>query len=91
MLLLYGQKNKSCVRVQDYMDLLKTHRENDADITIATHSVGWGQAPLRGLTRVDPDTGTRSFANSACNFLVAAVVAWMSEASAITGCQGDHH
>ena len=57
--------------VQDYMDLLKTHRENDADITIATHSVGWGQAPLRGLTRVDPDTGRVVFSSI---FLGAAIV-----------------
>lgn len=46
--------------VQDYMELLKKHREHDADITIATHSVGWGQATRRGLTRVDPDTGDSS-------------------------------
>lgn len=39
------------------MELLKRHRENDADVTIATHSVGWGQASRRGLTRVDPETG----------------------------------
>ena len=26
-------------------------------MTIATHSVGWGQAKLRGLARVDPDSG----------------------------------
>lgn len=44
--------------MQDYVELLKTHRENDADITIATHSVGWTQANRRGLTRVDPETGT---------------------------------
>ena len=43
--------------LQDYIELLKAHRENDADITIATHSVGWGQASRRGLTRVDPETG----------------------------------
>ena len=43
--------------LQDYIELLKAHRENDADITIATHSVGWGQANRRGLTRVDPETG----------------------------------
>lgn len=40
---------------QDYGALLRTHRENNADITIATHSVGWKQASLRGITRVDPD------------------------------------
>jgi hypothetical protein len=39
------------------VELLKKHREHDADITIATHSVGWGQATRRGLTRVDPNTG----------------------------------
>jgi ADP-glucose pyrophosphorylase len=42
----------SCL-VQDYAALLRTHRENNADITIATHSVGWKQASLRGITRVD--------------------------------------
>jgi glucose-1-phosphate adenylyltransferase len=41
----------------DYGDLINTHRSTGADITIATHSVGWGQAQLRGLCRVDPDTG----------------------------------
>lgn len=46
--------------MQDYVDLLKRHRENDADVTIATHSVGWGQASRRGLTRVDPETGACS-------------------------------
>ena len=43
--------------LQDYIELLTAHRENDADITIATHSVGWGQASRRGLTRVDPESG----------------------------------
>jgi len=43
--------------LQDYVELLKKHREFDADVTIATHSVGWGQATRRGLVRVDPDTG----------------------------------
>lgn len=42
---------------QDYGALLRTHRENNADITIATHSVGWKQASLRGITRVDSDGG----------------------------------
>ncbi|KAK9831226.1 hypothetical protein WJX74_008354 [Apatococcus lobatus] len=41
----------------DYRELLATHRQAGADVTIATHSVGWGQAKLRGLARVDPDTG----------------------------------
>ncbi len=40
---------------QDYGALLRTHREYNADITIATHSVGWKQASLRGITRVDND------------------------------------
>lgn len=43
--------------VQDYGALLRTHRENDADITIATHAVGKKQAYLRGITKVDRDTG----------------------------------
>jgi glucose-1-phosphate adenylyltransferase len=41
----------------DYVELLKKHRAYDADVTVATHSVGWGQASRRGLVRVDPDTG----------------------------------
>ncbi len=43
--------------MQDYGALLRTHRENDADITIATHAVGKKQAYLRGITKVDRDTG----------------------------------
>jgi len=51
------------------MELLKKHREHDADITIATHSVGWGQATRRGLTRVDPDTGDSSQTTKPCGAL----------------------
>ena len=43
--------------LQDYGDLLRSHRENEADITIATHSVGWKQASLRGIIKVDAATG----------------------------------
>ena len=43
--------------MQDYGALLRTHRENNADITIATHAVGKKQAYLRGITKVEPDTG----------------------------------
>ena len=42
---------------QDYADLLQTHRSNNADITIATHAVGFGQASFRGCCKVEPDTG----------------------------------
>ena len=38
--------------LQDYGELVRTHRAAGADITIATHSVGLGQAQLRGLSRV---------------------------------------
>lgn len=41
----------------DYADLLQTHRSNNADITIATHAVGFGQASFRGCCKVEPDTG----------------------------------
>ncbi|KAK9794930.1 hypothetical protein WJX73_010196 [Symbiochloris irregularis] len=41
----------------DYSQLVKTHREQDADITIATHSVSQEVATQRGLVRVDPETG----------------------------------
>ena len=43
---------------QDYADLLQTHRSSNADITIATHAVGPGQASFRGCCKVEPDTGT---------------------------------
>ena len=46
--------------MQDYGALLRTHRENNADITIATHAVGKKQAYLRGITKVEPDTGLLS-------------------------------
>jgi len=46
-------------RAQDYGQLIRTHREADADITICTNSVGWEMAPRRGLARVNPDTGAR--------------------------------
>ena len=42
---------------QDYGELLQTHRSSDADITIATHAVGMGQASFRGCCKVEPDTG----------------------------------
>ena len=53
------EANKQEMRrgVQDYGALLRTHRENNADITIATHAVGKKQAYLRGITKVEPDTG----------------------------------
>ncbi|KAK9914771.1 hypothetical protein WJX75_000324 [Coccomyxa subellipsoidea] len=57
MLILSGQ----ALYRMDYGALLRTHRENNADITIATHSVGWKQASLRGITRVDPDGQVREF------------------------------
>ncbi len=44
--------------LQDYADLLQTHRSNNADITIATHAVGLGQASFRGCCKVEPDTGS---------------------------------
>jgi len=50
---------KRAPRAQDYGQLIRTHREADADITICTNSVGWEMAPRRGLARVNPDTGAR--------------------------------
>ena len=47
----YGELIKK-VPLQDYGELVRTHRAAGADITIATHSVGHGQAQLRGLSRV---------------------------------------
>ena len=44
--------------MQDYADLLQTHRSSNADITIATHAVGLGQASFRGCCKVEPDTGS---------------------------------
>ena len=43
--------------LQDYAQLVKTHRELDADITISTYSVSAKVAAARGLVRVDPETG----------------------------------
>ena len=43
--------------VQDYADLIQTHRKSNADITIATHAVGKGQASYRGCCKVEADTG----------------------------------
>ena len=53
-----------CPPPQDYGALLRTHRESDADITIATHAVGRKQASLRGITRVNPDSGARARARA---------------------------
>ncbi|BDA43485.1 Glucose-1-phosphate adenylyltransferase [Coccomyxa sp. Obi] len=57
MLILSGQ----ALYRMDYGALLRTHREYNADITIATHPVGWKQASLRGITRVDNDGFLREF------------------------------
>lgn len=43
--------------MQDYAQLVKTHRELDADVTISTYSVSAKVAAARGLVRVDPDSG----------------------------------
>ncbi len=43
--------------VQDYADLIQTHRKNNADITIATDAVGLGQASFRGCCKVEADSG----------------------------------
>lgn len=43
--------------VQDYGQLIRTHRETGADVTICTNSVGWDMAPRRGLARVNPENG----------------------------------
>ena len=56
---------------QDYGALLRTHRENDADITIATHAVGRKQASLRGITRVNPDSGARPFVLAVAHAVLA--------------------
>ncbi|CAK0781127.1 hypothetical protein CVIRNUC_005292 [Coccomyxa viridis] len=53
MLILSGQ----ALYRMDYGVLLRTHRESNADITIATHAVGRKQAVLRGITKVERDTG----------------------------------
>ena len=42
--------------MQDYADLIQTHRKSNADITIATHAVGLGQASFRGCCKVE-DSG----------------------------------
>lgn len=43
-------------RMQDYGELIQKHRESHADITMATHAVGLGQASFRGCCKVDSDS-----------------------------------
>ena len=43
--------------MQDYSDLIRRHREMDADITLCSCSVPRDQGSKRGLVRVDPGTG----------------------------------
>lgn len=45
--------------MQDYADLIQTHRKSNADITIATHAVGQSQASFRGCCKVE-DSGHKS-------------------------------
>jgi hypothetical protein len=42
---------------QDLDDVVRTHRLEDADITIVTHSASEAEASSRGLARVNPITG----------------------------------
>ena len=46
--------------MQDYGQLIRTHRESGADITICTNSVGWDMATRRGLARVNAESGPNS-------------------------------
>lgn len=57
-----GRTARSAPRAQDYGQLIRTHRESGADITICTNSVDWAMAPRRGLVRINPDTGARAAA-----------------------------
>lgn len=42
--------------MQDYGELIQTHRESHADVTMATHAVGLGQASFRGCCKVESDS-----------------------------------
>lgn len=44
--------------MQDYGQLIRTHRESGADITICTNSVDWDMATRRGLARVNAESGS---------------------------------
>lgn len=46
-----------CALLQDYSQVVATHRQTGADITIVTHSIEEKDAGRRGLMRVNPDTG----------------------------------
>lgn len=57
------------IDMQDYADLIQTHRKSNADITIATHAVGQGQASFRGCCKVE-DSGQQSLPESPCRLLL---------------------
>lgn len=50
--------------VQDYSQVVSTHMSMDADITIVTHSIAEKDAGLRGLLRVNPETGSHMLAHA---------------------------
>ncbi|KAK9844020.1 hypothetical protein WJX81_002055 [Elliptochloris bilobata] len=53
LLILSGQ----ALYRMDYGQLIRTHRETGADITICTNSVDWDMASKRGLARINPESG----------------------------------
>ena len=57
------------IDMQDYADLIQTHRKSNADITIATHAVGQGQASFRGCCKVE-ESGQQSLQASPCRPLL---------------------
>lgn len=60
------------IDMQDYADLIQTHRKSNADITIATHAVGQGQASFRGCCKVE-DSGQQSLIASPCRPLLQGI------------------
>ena len=55
--------------MQDYADLIQTHRKSNADITIATHAVGQSQASFRGCCKVE-NSGLKSVIACPCRPLL---------------------
>ena len=51
------QSSRTLPVLQDFGDMIRRHREMDADITLCSCSVSREHAGKRGLVRVDPHTG----------------------------------
>ena len=76
--------------LQDYSDLIRRHREMDADITLCSCSVPREQASNRGLVRVDPSTGAALVLTAWCTLvtLVLCKTKWLAACALVPPCLG---